>query len=93
MNFCMAGSNAYGLLLCTVMLGYGLVEYPRSLWYYGGVKTRLTYLEFYAARWKDEAFDAESGSCCSLTKNSLTLAGTWLIARTKLELETNCGRL
>lgn len=30
--FAMAGANAWGLLLATIMLGYGLVDIPKRLW-------------------------------------------------------------
>ncbi|KAJ3035270.1 LMBR1 domain-containing protein 2, partial [Rhizophlyctis rosea] len=56
----MAAANAWGLLLSTVMLGYGLVEVPRGLWYDANVARCLRYLEFRAPKVKEAMVDAEA---------------------------------
>ena len=56
----MAAANAWGLLLSTVMLGYGLVEVPRGLWYDANVERCLRYLEFRAPKVKEDMVDAEA---------------------------------
>ncbi|KAI8812480.1 LMBR1-like membrane protein-domain-containing protein [Cladochytrium replicatum] len=58
--FAMAGANAWGLLLVTVMLGYGLVEVPRGLWFHASAHWSLRYLEFHAPRRKEAMVDAEA---------------------------------
>ncbi|KAJ3126929.1 LMBR1 domain-containing protein 2 [Nowakowskiella sp. JEL0407] len=58
--FAMAGANAWGLLLVTIMLGYGLIEVPRGLWYNASVQWYLRYLEFQAPRTKEAMVDAEA---------------------------------
>ncbi|KAJ1561091.1 LMBR1 domain-containing protein 2, partial [Nowakowskiella sp. JEL0078] len=58
--FAMAGANAWGLLLITVMLGYGLVEVPRGLWFMASSKWNLRYLEFQAPKRKEVMVDAEA---------------------------------
>ncbi|KAJ3037907.1 LMBR1 domain-containing protein 2 [Rhizophlyctis rosea] len=56
----MAAANAWGLLLSTFMLGYGLVEVPRGLWYDANVDWCLRYLEFRAPKVKEAMVDAEA---------------------------------
>ncbi|KAJ3224307.1 LMBR1 domain-containing protein 2, partial [Clydaea vesicula] len=60
MNLLMAAANGWGLILVTVMLGYGLVEFPRSFWYGANHLQRLHHLEFNAAKYRDDAVDSES---------------------------------
>ena len=38
---CVAVSNTVGLCVIVVLLGYGLVELPRSLWHRGDLHKRL----------------------------------------------------
>ena len=56
----MAASNGYGLLLCTLMLGYGFVDFPRSIWYFASNQSRLRKIELEITKIKEEAIDAES---------------------------------
>ncbi|KAJ3298081.1 LMBR1 domain-containing protein 2 [Borealophlyctis nickersoniae] len=56
----MAAANAWGLLLITVMLGYGLVEIPRGLWYTANAQWCFRYLEFQAPQVKEAVVDAEA---------------------------------
>ncbi|KAJ3093164.1 LMBR1 domain-containing protein 2 [Quaeritorhiza haematococci] len=56
----MAGANAWGLLLSTALLGYGLVEVPRGLWYTANTNWNLRYSEFQAPKLKEAVVDAES---------------------------------
>ncbi|KAI8809742.1 LMBR1-like membrane protein-domain-containing protein [Cladochytrium replicatum] len=58
--FAMAGANAWGLLLVTVMLGYGLVEVPRGPWFHASAHWSLRYLEFHVPRRKEAMVDAEA---------------------------------
>ncbi|KAJ3410939.1 LMBR1 domain-containing protein 2 [Chytridiales sp. JEL 0842] len=60
MTFLMAAANAWGLLLSTVMLGYGLVEIPRSLWYSSSTRWSLRYLELQAPKAKEAVVDSEA---------------------------------
>lgn len=43
--FAMAGANAWGLLLATIMLGYGLVDIPKQLWHSSNPAKALLDLE------------------------------------------------
>ncbi len=56
----MAAANAWGLLLLTLMLGYGLVEFPRSLWYSASTRWTLTDCEMSAPRLREAAIDADT---------------------------------
>jgi hypothetical protein len=58
--FAMAGANAWGLLLCTLMLGYGLVEVPRTLWKSANVAWSLKRMQFESPKVKEAVVDAES---------------------------------
>lgn len=58
--FLISAANAYGLILCALLLGYGLVDFPRSIWNYGSTARRIIYLEFNAVTLKEAAFDAET---------------------------------
>ncbi|KAL3897731.1 MAG: hypothetical protein SGCHY_003213, partial [Lobulomycetales sp.] len=60
MALIISAANAYGLLICTLLLGYGAVDFPRSVWYYGSTRQRLCYLEFNAPRFKEASFDTEN---------------------------------
>jgi hypothetical protein len=56
----MAAANAWGLLLLTLMLGYGLVEFPRSLWYSASTRWSLTDCEMSAPRLREAMIDADT---------------------------------
>lgn len=56
----MAAANAWGLLLSTVMMGYGLVEVPRGLWFDADIDWCLRYTEFTAPGVKEAMVDAEA---------------------------------
>ncbi|KAJ3106824.1 LMBR1 domain-containing protein 2 [Phlyctochytrium planicorne] len=60
MAFLMAAANAWGLLLCTFMLGYGLVDIPRSLWYKASARWSLRYLELQAPKSREAMVDSEA---------------------------------
>jgi hypothetical protein len=60
MAFLMAAANAWGLLLSTVMLGYGVVEIPRGLWYASSTRWSLKYLELQAPKAKETMVDSEA---------------------------------
>ncbi|KAJ8329652.1 hypothetical protein QVD99_003940 [Batrachochytrium dendrobatidis] len=53
-------TNAYGLLLLTILMGYGLVEVPRGLWYNANVSWVLRYLEVQAPKLKEACVDSET---------------------------------
>ncbi|KAI9141131.1 LMBR1-like membrane protein-domain-containing protein [Paraphysoderma sedebokerense] len=57
--FVMALSNAYGLLLVVLFMGYGLVEVPRALWYTADTRLCLKYLEFKAPKAKEAVENAQ----------------------------------
>ncbi|TPX57579.1 hypothetical protein PhCBS80983_g03752 [Powellomyces hirtus] len=56
----MAAANAWGLLLITIMMGYGLVEIPRTLWYDANTTWCLRYMEFIVPSVKENMVDAEA---------------------------------
>ncbi|KAI9362506.1 LMBR1-like membrane protein-domain-containing protein [Zopfochytrium polystomum] len=58
--FLMAGANAWGLLLCTCMLGYGCVEIPRGLWRQASTAGTLFELEKGALKAKEAMVDSEA---------------------------------
>lgn len=57
--FLMAMGNAWGLLLCVVFLGYGLISIPKSLWRKAKIQWLNCYYEFKAPRLKDASIEAE----------------------------------
>ncbi|RCI06896.1 LMBR1 domain-containing protein 2 [Rhizopus stolonifer] len=58
-SYVMAAANSWGLFLVIVLMGYGLVSVPRSLWYTGHYTARLHHLYANAARVKEECMDSE----------------------------------
>ncbi|ORY40735.1 LMBR1-domain-containing protein [Rhizoclosmatium globosum] len=56
----MAAANAWGLLLCTCMLGYGLVEVPRDVWNSALPAQRLKALEMKAPKARETMIDSEA---------------------------------
>ncbi|KAI8827452.1 hypothetical protein BC829DRAFT_424310, partial [Chytridium lagenaria] len=60
MPFLMAAANAWGLLVCTFMLGYGFVDIPRKLWYHANARWKLRFLELQAPKTKEAMVDAEA---------------------------------
>ncbi len=56
----MAAANAWGLLLATIMLGYGLVDIPRKLWRTANAEVSLETLERQAPKVKESMVDAEA---------------------------------
>ncbi|KAJ3065069.1 LMBR1 domain-containing protein 2 [Podochytrium sp. JEL0797] len=56
----MAAANAWGLLLCTCMLGYGLVEIPRSVWSSALPSKRLHHLESLVPKTREKMIDSEA---------------------------------
>lgn len=53
-------SNAYGLLLLTVLMSYGLVEIPKGLWYNSNVAWKLRKLEIEIPHLRETCIDAEA---------------------------------
>jgi len=53
-------SNAYGLLLLTLLMGYGLVEVPRQLWNYSKPDFVLSYIEKNISSVKEACIDTEA---------------------------------
>ena len=47
-----------GLLLLVALLGYGLVNIPRSIWYWGNYSERLRKIYFQAGDFDNEMYDA-----------------------------------
>ncbi|KAJ3213392.1 LMBR1 domain-containing protein 2 [Dinochytrium kinnereticum] len=60
MDFLMAAANAWGLLLCTFMLGYGFVDIPRKLWYHANTRWSLRFLELQAPKTREAMVDSEA---------------------------------
>lgn len=56
--FLMAMSNAWGLLLCIVFLGYGLVDIPRLFWRESDLSWIRNYYQFKAPKLKDATLTA-----------------------------------
>ncbi|KAI9347601.1 LMBR1-like membrane protein-domain-containing protein [Obelidium mucronatum] len=56
----MAAANAWGLLLCTCMLGYGLVEVPRYVWGLAIPAQRLKSLEMKVPKAREKMIDSEA---------------------------------
>ncbi|KAI9339193.1 LMBR1-like membrane protein-domain-containing protein [Zopfochytrium polystomum] len=55
-----AGANAWGLLVCTCMLGFGLVRIPRGLWMQANTAKCLRELEMKAPKAKETMVDSEA---------------------------------
>ena len=53
-------ANAYGLMLLIILMGYGLVEIPRGLWFNANTRWVLKHLELKAPALKEACVDAES---------------------------------
>ena len=53
-TFLVALSNIWGLFLIMMLLGYGLVAIPRTIWHYGNIKRRLNLLYFNVAMMDEE---------------------------------------
>lgn len=51
-------SNTWGLLILALLLGYGLVEVPRTLWYASRRKYTLNHCYFKAAKLYSDMSDA-----------------------------------
>ena len=56
---CITASNTWGLLLLTVLLGYGLVEIPKSVYDASKQTRKLNYLYFKVAKLSAEKCEAE----------------------------------
>ncbi len=56
----MAGANAYGLLLLTIMLGYGFVNVPKQLWQIANAEKTLLDYEVHAPLYREVMVDSES---------------------------------
>lgn len=59
--FCTSASNTFGLFLLTVLMGYGLVEIPRTFFlnYYCNYHYKLNYLFFKVAKINGEKCEAD----------------------------------
>ncbi|ORX53806.1 LMBR1-domain-containing protein [Piromyces finnis] len=58
LGFLMAMSNAWGLLLCIVFMGYGLVDVPRRLWRKSDLSWINNYYLFKAQAYKESTLEA-----------------------------------
>ena len=52
-------SNTWGLFLLVLLLGYGLVEVPRTCWYSSRSSYMLQYMQFKLAKLSVEKSEAE----------------------------------
>jgi len=52
-------SNTWGLSLLVLLLGYGLIDVPRSCWHNARLRQRLTHTYFSLAKMSLEKADAE----------------------------------
>lgn len=53
-------SNAYGLALLTLLMGYGLVEVPRGLWFNSDINWVLRFIESTLPALKEATVDSEA---------------------------------
>jgi LMBR1-like membrane protein len=53
-------TNAYGLALLTILMGYGLVEVPRGLWFNADTQWILRYIESTVPALKESTVDTEA---------------------------------
>lgn len=53
-------ANLFGLSLVVILLSYGLVDVPRTLWHAGDSRRALRYHEFLAPKVKDALNDADA---------------------------------
>ena len=53
-------ANAYGLALLTLLMGYGLVEFPRGIWYHSDTKWLLSFIESSLPGLKESTIDTEA---------------------------------
>ena len=60
LDLAMAGANAYGLLLLTIMLGYGFVSLPKQLWKMANAEQTLLDYEVHAPLYREAMVDTES---------------------------------
>ncbi|KAI8916338.1 LMBR1-like membrane protein-domain-containing protein [Gorgonomyces haynaldii] len=60
MNIAIPATNAYGLALLTLLMGYGLVEFPRGLWFNADTRWVLKYIEYTMPTLKEAVVDAEA---------------------------------
>ena len=58
LGFGIAASNTWGLFLLIILLGYGLVELPRSLWHASSHAMQLRHSQFRAAALQSKRDDA-----------------------------------
>lgn len=56
---CITASNVWGLTLLTILLGYGLVQVPRSIYESSNLNYQLNYLYFKVAKLSAEKCEAE----------------------------------
>ncbi len=60
LDLAIPGMNSYGLILLVLLMSYGLVEIPRSLWFESSVEWKLRYLEATAPSLKESCVDSEA---------------------------------
>ncbi|KAI7900314.1 LMBR1-like membrane protein-domain-containing protein [Cokeromyces recurvatus] len=58
-SYVMAAANSWGLFLVIILMGYGLVSVPRTLWYSANYNRHLNKIYAKAARLKEECMDSE----------------------------------
>ena len=45
----MGAANIWGLVLLITFMGYGMIEFPRTVWHSANTERRLTYYEYRAS--------------------------------------------
>lgn len=60
LDLAIPASNAYGLILLSLFMGFGLVEIPRGLWFDSSVEWKLRVVENQTPGLKEACVDAEA---------------------------------
>jgi hypothetical protein len=60
LDLAIPASNAYGLLLLSILMGFGLVEIPRGLWYNANTEWKLRMIEAELPLLKESCVDTEA---------------------------------
>jgi hypothetical protein len=60
LDLAIPASNAYGLLLLTILMSFGLVEIPRGLWYSSSTEWKLKIIESEIPQLKESCVDSEA---------------------------------
>lgn len=54
-----AASNTWGLILLVILMGYGLVEVPRTIWHFSNLEYQLAHTYFKVSKMSTEKEEAE----------------------------------